>query len=283
MKDAVDRTPLLQRIEHATALELFRLKGRVALVNGAGGRLGSAVATAFAEAGAHVLLNGRSVAPLQRLQTTLQARGLSSGVVAFDVTDQRAAQYVMRRIRDEHGRLDILVNNAYSGRSGGPESVSPGDFAASYEIAVVAAFRLIKEAHELMLAAGRAAGHASVINIASIYGVVSPDPKIYGTSGVDNPPYYGAEKVALIQLTRYAACHLAPLGIRVNALVPGPFPPPDVLERHPDFGHALERRTPLGRTVHPAELKGAALFLGSDASSYVTGATLAVDGGWTAW
>lgn len=277
------RERLQQRLREATTPELFRLDGRVALVTGAGGRLGSAMATALAEAGAHVLLNGRSPDPLQRLCASLRIRGLSAAVTSFDVTADAAVRAALQGIQDQHGRLDVLVNNAYSGRTGDLEGATPADFLASYEIAVVAAFRLIQGARELLLRAVDAAGHASVINVASMYGVVSPDPSIYGTSGMHNPPFYGAAKAGLIQLTRYAACHLAPLGIRVNAILPGPFPPTEILSRHPGFAQGLEQRTPLGRTGDPAELKGATLFLASDASSYVTGAALAVDGGWTAW
>lgn len=116
-----------------------------------------------------------------------------------------------------------------------------------------------------------------------MYGSVSPDPSIYGTSGLNNPPYYGAAKAGLIQLTRYAACHLAADRIRVNCISPGPFPSPQALERDPGFHGRLNAKNPMRRTGEPAELAGPLLFLASDASSYVTGTNLAVDGGWTAW
>ena len=126
-------------------------------------------------------------------------------------------------------------------------------------------------------------GGASIINIASMYASVSPDPKIYGDSGENNPPYYGAAKAGLIQLTRYLACHFAPERIRVNAISPGPFPVEDGTESSRKFINKLKRKVPLGRVGHPSELCGAVLFLSSDASSYVTGANIPVDGGWTAW
>ena len=121
------------------------------------------------------------------------------------------------------------------------------------------------------------------MNVSSMYGTVSPDPSIYGTSGANNPPYYGAAKAGMIQLTKYAACHLAADKVRVNSLSPGPFPARTYLDRDPEFHTQLKRKTPMGRTGDPSELAGPLLFLVSDASSFVTGINLAVDGGWTAW
>jgi len=115
-----------------------------------------------------------------------------------------------------------------------------------------------------------------------MYGVVSPDPRIYGDSGYDNPPNYGAGKAAIIQFTRYAACHLAAKGIRVNAISPGPFPNPKVQENK-WFISNLKNKVPLGRIGQPGDLKGAVVFLASEGSSYITGQNIVVDGGWTVW
>lgn len=100
---------------------------------------------------------------------------------------------------------------------------------------------------------------------------------------MNSAPHYGAAKAALLQFTRYAACHLAPLGIRVNAVSPGPFPPQSVCQTQPEFCGALAGAVPLGRLGEPADLSGAVLFLASPAARYVTGVNLPVDGGWTAW
>jgi NAD(P)-dependent dehydrogenase (short-subunit alcohol dehydrogenase family) len=116
-----------------------------------------------------------------------------------------------------------------------------------------------------------------------MYGMVSPDPRIYGNSGQNNPPFYGAAKGALLQLTRYAACHLASHKIRVNAISPGPFPAGNLQESNPAFYKELCNKNPMNRIGHPDELAGAILFLASDAASFVTGINLPVDGGWTAW
>lgn len=274
---------LSRRIGQTSGPDLFRLDGRVALITGAAGHLGRAMAAALAEAGAHVVLNGRRPELLLELADCLRDRGLAASVVAFDVTDAKAIETGIRCIGDRFRRLDVLVNNAYSGPTGDIEQSGAQEFAQAYDIAVIASFRLMIEARYLMLQAVKDSGHASVINVASMYATVSPDPTIYGGSGMNNPPYYGAAKAGLLQLTRYMACHWAGSGIRVNAISPGPFPQKTVLRQHPDFQRALIQRTPMGRVGDPAELKGAVLYLASDASTYVTGVNLPVDGGWTAW
>jgi NAD(P)-dependent dehydrogenase (short-subunit alcohol dehydrogenase family) len=122
-----------------------------------------------------------------------------------------------------------------------------------------------------------------VINIASIYGHVSPSFSVYGDSGLDAAPQYSAAKGGLLQLTRYMACRFAPQNIRVNSLSPGIFPWESVDREYPDFVARVCERTPLKRTGRASELGGPAVFLASDASSFMTGADLRIDGGWAAW
>jgi NAD(P)-dependent dehydrogenase (short-subunit alcohol dehydrogenase family) len=266
-------------------LQQFRLDGRVALLSGATGHLGRAMAEALAGAGAHVVLNARDGAKLEAFRTELQGRGHAVSAAGFDVTDEAAVVENIALIGHEHGRLDILVNNASSGRTGNIESTTGADFEQLYRVNVIAAFRLMQAAIPLLKASAKASGGASVVNIASMYGKVSPDPSIYGTgtSGAQNPPSYGAAKAALIQMTRYAACHLAAEGIRVNSISPGPFPAARYLQNDLEFHGRLNAKVPMRRTGDPRELQGPLLFLVSDASSYVTGIDLPVDGGWTAW
>jgi NAD(P)-dependent dehydrogenase (short-subunit alcohol dehydrogenase family) len=272
---------------HASAPEVlaqFRLDGRVAFLSGATGHLGKPMARALAGAGAHVVLNARSQGALDALAAELIDEGNQASIACFDITDETAASACIGKIAEKHGRLDVLVNNANSGRPGTIDSATPADFQQAYAINVTAAFQVLQLSLPLLKESGkRTAGGASVINIASMYGSVSPDPSIYGVSGANNPPYYGPAKAGLIQLTRYAACHLASNRIRVNCISPGPFPATQFLERDPEFGNRLSARVPLRRTGDPREIQGPLLFLASDASSYVTGVNLAVDGGWTAW
>lgn len=262
---------------------LFSLEGRVALVTGAAGHLGSAMSTALAGAGALVYVNGRRHGPLEELRDALRRGGFLAEIAPFDVSDEESVKLFVSQIAGQSGRLDVLVNNAHSGRPGTLQTASEDDFAKAFAVSVLAASRLTMLSLELLRAGARSQGHSSVINIASMYGMVSPDPSIYGDSGHNSPPYYGAAKAGLIQLTRHAAIHLAADKIRVNAISPGAFPSPALEERMPELWTLLNHKPPMRRVGVPSEIQGAVLFLASDASTYVTGVNLPVDGGWTAW
>jgi NAD(P)-dependent dehydrogenase (short-subunit alcohol dehydrogenase family) len=265
-------------------LSQFRLNGRVALLTGAAGHLGRQMARALAGAGAHIVLNGRNQEALAALAADLTNEGKQVSIACFDITDENAARIHFDKIAQTHGCLDVLINNASSTRPASIDAATPEDFYQTYRVNVVAAFQLLQLSLPLLKkSAARVPGGASVINIASMYGSVSPDPSIYGTSGANSPPYYGTAKAGLIQLTRYTACHLAADRIRVNCISPGPFPRAQFLERDPQFAERLRAKVPMRRLGDPWEIQGPLLFLASDASSYVTGANLAVDGGWTAW
>lgn len=267
-----------------TGINLFRLDGRVALVTGAYGHLGKSMAYGLAEAGAQVIVNGRSPEKLALLASEMMGKGYKVTVASGDVTEEQDLKRVIELVTADYNCLDIIINNAYAGRTGTVATSSIGDFSQAYQITVTAAFRIVQLAQPLLeIAASRLPGGASVINIASMYGMVSPDPAIYGDSGSNSPPYYGAAKAGLIQLTRYLACHLASSKIRVNCISPGPFPPPEISQNQPAFYAELCRKNPMHRIGFSDELKGAVLFLASDAASYVTGVNLPVDGGWTAW
>ncbi len=260
-------------------LALFRLDGRVALVTGAAGHLGRVMSRALAEAGAHVVLNGRNESRLRDLAGEMKASGLSAECAPFDVMD--SAQ--LRQSLSRYGRLDVIVNNAVTMTPGSMAALGASDFESVYRSAVTAAFEIVRSALPALRAAVRDAGEASVVNISSMYGAVAPDSRIYSDPGQASPLHYGPAKAALLQLTRHLAAELGPEKIRVNALVPGPFPREEVTGRDPEFAARLAARTMLGRTGAAAEIAGPLLFLASPASSFVTGATLIADGGWTAW
>jgi NAD(P)-dependent dehydrogenase (short-subunit alcohol dehydrogenase family) len=263
--------------------DLFSLNGRVALITGAAGYLGSAMAEALAEKGAHVILNGRTGKPLEVLARRLSGRGLSASVEAFDVTDTAAVLSAVKGIRKQHSRVHVLVNNAYAPKGGTMESARPKHFADAYAF-VTSAFFLAQQIKPMLVAGAKDTnGGASIINVASMYGLVSPDKRVYLNQKDINPPFYGPSKAALLQLTRYMACQWALKGIRANAISPGPFPDPHNRGNTAKFKQRLADRTPLGRIGEADEIRGPIVFLASDASSYVTGANLSVDGGWTAW
>lgn len=259
--------------------DLFRLDGAVAFVSGAAGHLGRPMSRALAEAGAHVILNGRQEARLKDFAAELEHDGLACECAAFDMSDFAA----VRGFFSGRERLDVLVNNAFSMTPKTFATLEPGDFEQTFTSSVTAAFEAARAALPALRNAVAVAGEARIVNIASMYGAVSPDKRIYAKPEQASPFHYGPAKAALLQLTRHLAAELAPEKIRVNALVPGPFPRPSVTTDDPAFAERLAAKTMLGRLGQAQEIAGPLLFLASRASSFVTGASLAVDGGWTAW
>ena len=258
------------------------MRGRTALVTGATGHLGRPMAFVLGEAGAHVLVNSRSLDRGEALAKELRAAGHSSEAAIFDVTNSASVDDYFSRFSPDRP-LHALVNNAYGGAGGSIKSSTPEQYEQSYDIAVTAAHRLVISTLPNLRSAVRRDGDASIINLATMYALVSPDQKVYDTESEINPPFYGAAKAALIQWTRYAACEFGTEGIRVNSISPGPFPSKRVQAANPAFVKRLSQKVPLGRIGAADEIKGPVLFLASSASSFVNGANLVVDGGWTCW
>lgn len=263
--------------------KLFDLTGRVALVTGAVGYLGRAMVAVLADAGATVVLNDKNEKTLKEFTADLNEKNIDAYALPFDITNKEECLEAFDAFGRKWKRLDVIINNAYSGPTGTVDTASIGDFENAYSHSVTAPFYIVQQFRPLLKKTAEAnIGGASVINIASMYGMVSPDPAIYGDSGQNSPPFYGAAKAGLIQLTRYLACHLASENIRVNSISPGPFPKIDKKSQR-EFYLKLCRKNPMNRVGCPDELRGPVLFLASDASSFVTGINLPVDGGWTAW
>ncbi len=261
------------------SLANFRLDGKTAFISGADGHLGRQMALALGRAGAHIIANGRDAAKLAAFVNELKAEGISTETAAFDVMDLPTLRAYFERLT----HLDILINNAVTMRPNAFAAVTPEDFDTAYRSAVVAAFEAARSARPALARAVAERGDASVINIASMYGTVSPDMRLYNSPAQMSPPHYGAAKAALIQLTRHLASELGPEGIRANALCPGPFPRDAVTQQDPEFAGRLAARTMLCRVGSASEIGGPVLFLASPAASFVTGSVLMADGGWTAW
>jgi len=264
---------------------MFNLKDRIILLTGAAGHLGKAMSTAILDTGADLIMTGRRFEALEAYRDQLSPDlKLHCHIIASDITQKAGVTSLVQAIQKRFPCVHGLVNNAYAGRSGTIDVIGPEDFITACKYNLIAPFELIKALQPLLEIGHRATGiTSSVINITSMYGNVSPDPSLYGDSGKNNPVHYGATKGGLIQMTRYFACHLGAAGIRVNSIAPGPFPDTAIDPGIPAFFDKLVDKVPLKRLGNPHEVAGPVVFLLSDAASYVNGANLAVDGGWTAW
>jgi NAD(P)-dependent dehydrogenase (short-subunit alcohol dehydrogenase family) len=261
---------------------LFDVTGRSALVTGANGGLGEAVCGALVRQGAHVIASDVHVGPSSEVQNLLgECITGSCRYVPMDLGDSTSRERGIGTIADSAERLDILVNNAalaagadMEGFYGSLEAQSDEAYMMALEVNLLAPFALVRG----LLRNLRLSDHASVVNVSSIYGLVGPVPSLYPDDSRVTPAAYSASKGGLIQLTRHLATVLAP-DVRVNALCPG-----GIWRSQPEqFVENYSRRTPLARMGTEAEMIGAVLWLCSDASAYVTGQVIAVDGGWTAW
>ena len=243
------------------------LAGRVALVTGASSGLGARCASIFATAGAEVVATARRA---DRLELLADRYPGAISVLAGDLTDPRHRRSLVDHIEQRHGRLDVLVNNAGRCDDGPIEQQALDDIVAVVDLNLISALDLCRLAAPLLFRSERG---ASVINVASMYGLVG---------SVGPMAAYNATKGALVNLTRHLAAQWGDRGVRVNALAPGYFPSEmtGMLE-DPSFRRRIESGTLLRRVPTIEEIDGPLLFLASDASSYVTGHTLTVDGGWT--
>lgn len=270
---------------------IFSLEGKTAVLTGASGFLGRTFAEALLANGARVVALGRS----ERLETEVKMWAERFGnerirSLRVDMYDLRALGECLEKIAAEEERVDILVNNAhelgpktgFNVPDGSLEEGSYDQWMRNLTGGVYWAALSVQKVGKRM----REAHRGSIINISTMYAVVAPSPQLYAGTKFMNPPGYSASKAAMLGFTRYIAAFWGPHGIRANAILPGPFSNtedagPNAVNAEDPFVERLKARTCLGRTGKPHELAGALVFLASDASSYITGQGLLVDGGWT--
>lgn len=270
---------------------LFDLSGRVALVTGGAGLLGAEFCRTLAEAGASVAVVDLNTVAAENVTDSLTAAGFRVQAVSADITKPDSINAMVETVLASFGRLDILVNSAALDPKFDPDAMakgfSPGKFEdfqldlwnAALSVNLTGMFLVTQACVKPMLAQNK---RGSIINICSTYGLKGPDQRIYRKEDrplIFKPVYYSVTKAGVMGFTRYLAAYYAGTEIRVNALTPG-----GVFNNHDEtFVASYSSRTILGRMARKDEMNGALLFLASDASSYMTGSNVIVDGGWTAW
>ena len=256
-------------------LDKFSLEGRIALVSGgAGSMFGSSVSEALAEAGATVISASRSLERNREFAERMKEEGGDVHAMRLDIMDLESIEALREEVMERFGRLDVLVNSAVVARGGGFDEQTPDYWEYSAQGNMVGLFAMCKAFVPAMVKQER----GSIINISSIYGVVANDPSLYEGTDMKQPPDYTFVKAGMINFTRYLANYFGKQGVRANCICPGGY----ATGEHPGpFLENYTKRCPVGRLLENDDIKGAVVFLASDASVYVTGTSLMVDGGWT--
>ena len=271
--------------------EKFDLKGRVAVVTGGVGLLGTEFCRTLAEAGAAVAVVDLNGDGAKKVATGLNADGYRAIAVPTDITKPESVNALVASVVSAFGRLDVVVNSAALDPKFDPNAaakgIAPGAFEdyplaqwnAALSVNLTGMFLVTQTCVKQMVAQGK---KGSIINICSTYGLNGPDQRIYIKDGkrvAFKPVYYTVTKAGVLGFTKYLAAYYAGTEIRVNAITPG-----GVFNNHEEyFVTNYSAKTILGRMAKKDEMNGALLFLASDASSYMTGNNVVVDGGWTAW
>jgi NAD(P)-dependent dehydrogenase (short-subunit alcohol dehydrogenase family) len=267
---------------------LFDLSDQVAILTGGAGLLGREYALCLARAGAHVIIADTDVQGGSKVVTEIKRNGGCATPIGTDVSSKLSVEAMVERTLAERGRIDILINNAaldpkFDSKHANGQAIRFEDYPLdlwnqTLAVNLTGMFLCAQAVAKPMLRRGRGV----IVNVSSTYGLVGPDQRLYEKPDSQpryKPVAYSVTKTAVLGLTRYLATYWAGQNIRVNTLTPG-----GTFDGHDDeFTTRYSQRTPLRRMANRSEYCGALLFLVSDASSYMTGANLVVDGGWTAW
>lgn len=259
--------------------ELFNLDGKVAIVTGGYGHLGRSLSEALAEFGATVIVASRNLENCQALAKELtQKYHNTNDAIYIDVASLATVAESIQQIHEKYGHIDILVNNAFYKKGREIHTIEEDDWQFTIDGTINSVYRCTKTVLPYMINQK----YGKIINLGSMYGVVSPDFSIYDGTEIFNPASYGAGKAAIIQLTRYVCSMYGKYGITCNSISPGPFHNCEA-QNDEKFISRLCGKNPLGRIGKPDDLKGALLLLASPAGDYICGHNLIVDGGWTIW
>lgn len=254
-------------------LEKFKLDGKVAVVTGGAGLYGRQIVETVAEAGARTFAADYNIEKQEEVAQEFRNAGLDVTAAQYDQGSEESIQGLLEEIRGKAGQVDILVNNAVL-RPMKSWEAPVADFEKSMQVNATGVFMMTRVFGNHMAENGS----GSIINIASIQSMIGPDYTLYEGLAWGPPPDYYVHKGGMLQLTRYAASTLGPKGVRVNVVSPGGF----LAGQEEIFVKRYSDRTFLGRMANDEDLKGIIVFLASDASAYVTGANIPVDGGYTA-
>ena len=261
--------------------ELFSLDGRVAIVTGGRGLYGASISLGLCEMGATVVIASRNGAACEEYAAQLREQGYNAIGLSLDLSDDESIKALAKEVADRYGKIDILVNNAVDRRNMvSLQDATREKLQASADTNLQGQILLSQAVLEYMIPAGK----GSIINISSMRGLDCPHFPFYPETWGDQPINYTTEKWAMVGMTKYMAGRYGKHNIRVNCIAPGGFNPG--LADDPDkkaFQKTYIDNCPLGCWASEDDIKGPVAFLASDASAYITGATLVMDGGWTIW
>ena len=263
------------------AKNLFDLSGKVVIITGAAGNLGSQYAEGLSQVGANVVLGDLDYVKCKQISLKLKKKyDVDPLSLKLDLTKKLSISNLVTKTIKKYSKIDVLINNAAyqwnnNIRKTSFEELSLRNWNKAIAVNLTGIFLICQQVGKIM----KKQRTGNIINISSIYGLVAPDQRIYGNSGQNAGSFYSATKSAVINLTRYLASYWANTGIRVNTLSPGGVK----RNQTKSFIKNYSKKTMLGRMAKQDEYLGAMIFLASDASSYMTGSNLIIDGGWTAW
>ncbi len=261
--------------------KIFDIRKKTIVITGGSGFLGSQYAEGLSKVGANVIIADINYEICKNLCTEIKKKFSTDPLaIKLDLTNKQSIKQMIKSILKKYNTIDVLINNAAD--QGNPklrttpfEDFPLKDWNKAIDVNLTGVFLCCQQIGKIM----KKQRNGVIINISSTYGIVAPDQRIYGSSGQNSAAFYAASKSAILNLTRYLASYWQGTGIRVNTFSPGGVEK----NQDPKFIKNYSKRTPLGRMAKKNEYIGPIIFLSSDASSYMTGSNLIVDGGWTAW